>query len=239
MKDTNLNTSEAPVPAAETANASTKNTKKKKIAIISVFLSLCILGAVSWVLLYLVDFSSTNKNPMFQSDKKGGIDGMYGNTQTYIFYPIDRDLDIMTDKDYLDLDRSLYYTKGAETYAIDKENVRDLTDDIKFFIKYFDLAIAGNYTSYNKLFTEKYYKSNEAYYSFTQQMIYDMHIEKLGEKAVDGKTEFYYDVSYKIHKNNGTFRNDIESDASKTLFFTLVETDSGILIDSIDYYVKG
>ena len=238
MKDTNITTSEAPVPAKETAKASGKNSKKKKIAIISVFLSLCILGAVSWVLLYVVDFSTGNKNPMFTNDKNGGIDGMYGNTQTYIYYPIDRDLDIMTDKEYLDLDRSIYYTKGAETFAIDRGDLDGLTDDILFFIKYFDLAIAGNYSAYNKLFTESYYKSNEEYYSFTQQMIYDMHIEKLGEKTVNGKNEFYYDVSYKIHKNNGTFRNDIGSDGAKTLFFTLVETDSGILIDSIDYYVK-
>lgn len=235
-----INTSEVPIPESTATGAHKPNNTKKKIAIITSFVVLCILGAVSWFVLYGIDPSGDNANPMFNKDKdKGGIDGMYGNTQTYIYYPIDHDMDIMTEKEYLDLDRFIYYTKGAETIALTDDELEGLTDDVLFFIKYFDLAISGNYNAYNKLFTDNYYKSNEAYYSFTQQMIYDMHIEKLGENTVDGQNQYYFNVSYKIHKNNGTFRNDIGSDGSKTLYFTLVDTENGIMIDAINYYVKG
>jgi len=205
--------------------------KKKKIIIICVLAALVILAAVSIFVLFF--FNSGNKNPMFNK----GIDGMYGNTKTYIYYPIDYSYDIMSDTEYLGLDRRLYYKSGGETIAVDEYPIEDFDSTVAFFVEYFKLAISGDYNAYNALFTENYYKANEPYYSFTQQMIYDMEIEKLSEKTENGNTYYYYNVSYKIHKNNGTFRNDIGSDGEKTLHFTLVEKDGKILIDSITYYL--
>ncbi len=222
-------------PELDTAPAEKKpSSKKKKLTIIITFASLVIVGALSWFLLYGIP--EKNVNPMYSQDKQDEIIGMYGSTQSYIYYPIDYDLDIMTEREYLDLDRCIYYTEGAETFSLNEYPLEELDLDMQFFFKYFDLAISGNYDEYNKLFTENYYKSNEPYYSFTQQMIYDIRLERLGEKVVDGKDVFYYNVSYKIHKNNGTFRNDIGSDGSKTLYFTLVDEGGKILIDSIGYY---
>lgn len=214
-----------------------KNTSKKKKAIIIAFATLCLIGIISFVVLYLIP-ENKDTNPMFDSEKQEEIIGMYGSTQTYLYYPIDHDLDVMTDKEYLGLDRSIYYTKGAETIALAEKDMGSYSDDVKFFVNYFDLAIKGNYEAYNALFTENYYESNEPYFSFTQQMIYDMHIEKLGEGTERGMSAYYYNVSYKIHRNNGTFRNDIGSDGYKTLYFTLVKEDAKILIDSIKYYAN-
>ena len=237
MKRDNISIeNEAPVlQTEETASEKppVKN-KKKKIAILSVFLSMCLIGGLSWFLLY--GLPENAKNPMMQGGKDKDVIGMYGSTQTFIHYPIDRDMDIMKEKEYLDLDRMIYFTKGAETIAITDELLESAPEDIAFFAKYFDLAIAGKYKEYNELFTDNYYKSNEPYYSFTQQMIYDIHIDLLGEDQVGDNYEYYYDVTYKIHRNNGTFRNDIGSDGSKTLFFTLVDNGDEILIDSITYY---
>ncbi len=214
-----------------------KNTKKKKKAVIIGFVIMCIIGLISFAVLYLIP-ETKDSNPMFDSKKQEEIIGMYGSTQTYLYYPIDPDLDVMTDKEYLDLDRNIYYTKGAETIALAEKDMASYSDDVKFFVNYFDLAIKGNYDAYNSLFTENYYKSNEEYFSFTQQMIYDMHIEKLGEGTERGLNAYYFNVSYKIHRNNGTFRNDIGSDGYKTLHFTLVKENDKILIDSIKYYTN-
>ncbi len=234
IKETNID--EMPIPdEGSTSSANNKKSKnKKKIAILTAFLSLCVLGAVSWILLYCIP--EKDVNPMFDSEKQEEIIGMYGSTQSYIYYPIDHNLRVMNEREYLDLDRSIYYTKGAETIAITDEDFENYTADVQFFQKYFNHAIMGEYEAYNNLFTENYYKSNEPYYSFTQQMIYDINIEKLGEGTVRGMDSYSYNVSYKIHKNNGTFRNDIGSDGSKTLNFTLVKQENIILIDSIDYY---
>ncbi|MBE6586892.1 MAG: hypothetical protein E7647_00590 [Ruminococcaceae bacterium] len=226
---------EAPIPDTEPAREKPRSSKKKKIVIISVFAGLLLLGVISWIILYALP--EKNVNPMFSQEKQEEIVGMYGSTQSYIYYPIDYDLDIMTEKEYLDLDRCIYYTEGAETFSLNEYPLEELDADMQFFFKYFDLAISGNYDEYNKLFTENYYKSNEPYYSFTQQMIYDIRIERLGEDVIDGDDVFYYNVSYKIHRNNGTFRNDIGSDGSKTLCFTLVDRNGTVLVDSINYYL--
>ena len=227
---------ETPVPEeVSTTNENDKKKKsKKKIAILSVFLALCVLGGLSFVLLYCIP--EKDVNPMFDSEKQEEIIGMYGSTQSYIYYPIDHNIQVMNEREYLDLDRSIYYTKGAETIVINDDDFENYTADVQFFKTYFDLAILGKYDAYNALFTENYYSSNEPYYSFTQQMIYDINIEKLGEGTVRGMDSYSYNLSYKIHKNNGTFRNDIGSDGSKTLNFTLVDQDGIILVDSIDYY---
>ena len=222
-------------PELDTSPAEKKPaSKKKKLIIIIVFASLVVIGALSWFLLYGI--SDKDINPMFSQDKQDEIIGMYGSTQSYIYFPIDYDLDIMTESEYLDLDRCIYYTEGAETFSLNEYPLEELDLDMQFFFKYFELAIGGEYNEYNKLFTEEYYKSNEPYYSFTQQMIYDIRIERLSETVIDGEDVFYYNVSYKIHKNNGTFRNDIGSDGSKTLCFKLVNKNGTILIDSINYY---
>ncbi len=230
----NIKKNESPVPA-EPDLKENKNSKNKKKAIIIVFASLCLIGIISVAVLYLIP-DGKDTNPMFDSEKQEEIIGMYGSTQTYLYYPIDYDLDVMTDKEYLDLDRNIYYTKGAETIALSEKDMDSYSDDVKFFVRYFDLAINGNYEGYNALFTENYYKSNEPYYSFTQQMIYEMKIEKLGEGTENSLEAYYFNVSYKIHRNNGTFRNDIGSDGSKKLHFTLVKKDGKLLIDSIKYY---
>lgn len=222
-------------PELDTTPAEKKPaTKKKKLAIIITFAALILVGGLSWFFLY--GMPEKNINPMFSQDKQDEIIGMYGSTQSYIYYPIDYDLDIMTEAEYLDLDRNIYYTENSETFSLNEYPLEEMDLDMQFFFKYFELAIDGDYNEYNKLFTEKYYESNEPYYSFTQQMIYDIRLERLGEKVVDGEDVFYYNVSYRIHKNNGTFRNDIGSDGAKTLCFTLVERDGKILIDAISYY---
>lgn len=206
--------------------------KKKKI-IIAVFALMCVAGAVSWYLLY--------GNPSIlenaQEKTKDDIIGMYGSTESYIFYPADEELDVSTVREYMELDRQMHYTYGAETIAVTETDVSSYGGDVKFFFDYFATVIDGDYTKYNTLFTEDYFKNNEKTCDFTPQMLYDIYIEKLSEETKGGATVYGYNVSYKIFRNNGTFRNDIGSDGSKTLYFTLTEQNGTVLIDSIDYYV--
>ena len=136
----------------------------------------------------------------------------------------------------MELDRDIHYKNGSETIMITDANSEFYSQDVLFFRTYFDYAIHGDYEAYNALFTEHYYETNEPYHSFTQQMIYDIEVEKLSETDNDRGKIYTYNVSYKIYRNNGTFRNDIGSDGAKTLYFELLETDGTILIDRITYY---
>lgn len=221
-----------------------KLNKKKKIILIC-FAAMLVFGAAAWYLLYV--------NPIFEASSSEGhtgtgastgtgtggnkVDGMYGSRGSRIFYPIDDELDIESVREYAQLDRQIYYTYGAETVALDETDLEGYGDDIRFFADYFDTVISGDYTKYNTLFTEEYFKKNEKTCDFTAQMLYDIRIEKLSEETENGKKHFGYNVSYKIFRNNGTFRNDIGSDGSRTLYFSLVWEDGRILIDYIDYYV--
>ena len=69
-------------------------------------------------------------------------------------------------------------------------------------------------------------------------MLYDLLIEQLSEQSNDdGSTVWGFNVSYKIHRNDGTFRNALPSDASKKLYFELIGTRDGeVKIDRVTYY---
>lgn len=220
---------------SETNNAAPRS-RKKKIIIIA-FAVMLLLGVISAVILYVVPavsdrIESTPKDTGDAADTAG----MYGSQSSYLHYPIDDELDPFSVEEYTQLDRSVHYVRNGETVALTDENIDDYGDDVKFFVMYFYYVITGDYETYNSLFTDDYYKTAEPYYSFTPQMVYDIETEYLGESDESGGTVYKYDVSYKIFRNNGTFRNDIGSDASKTLYFELIEKDGKILIDKIDYY---
>ena len=208
---------------AEEAEWKRKNKKKKMIAGISIFLA---VGIISGALLLVEPFAK---------GKLGETLGMYGSNKSYNHYPADYDLDVTTVKEYMELDRDIHMVRGGETYILDT-SVNN-TPDIEFFIEYFDCAINGRYEEYNDMFTARYYKTNEPYIRFAPQMIYDIKLEKLSESYSDGKTHYTYNVTYRIYKNNGTFRNDIGSDGAKTLFFGLIEDNGVVKIDRITYYV--
>jgi hypothetical protein len=48
-----------------------------------------------------------------------------------------------------------------------------------------------------------------------------------------------FNVTYMIHRNDGTFRNDLDSDSSKKLYFELIGWPDGtVKIDYITYYKR-
>lgn len=214
----------APVMSEEEEAAlKKKNKKKKMIAGVAIFAA---VGIISGVFLAL--------EPLAKNVFEGSL-GMYGSDKSYSNYTPDYNLDVTSVPEYMELDRNIYFKKGGEKFIVEESD--ENSADLKFFLKYFDLAINGKYNEYNDLFTENYYKTNEPYVRFAPQMIYDITIEKLSERYQNGGTSYTYNVTYRIYKNNGTFRNDIGSDGAKTLFFSLVEENGELKIDRITYYV--
>lgn len=215
--------SDAPVMSEEEeAQLKKKNKKKKMIIGIAVF---ALVGVLSGLLLMLEPWAK---------QQIGESLGMYGSNKSYNHYDADYDLDVTTVEEYMQLDRNIYFMQNGEKYFLTESP--EMTADKEFFINYFDCAINGRYTEYNGLFTDNYYKTEEPYIRFAPQMIYDITVEKLSENYKDGNTVYKYNVSYKIYRNNGTFRNDIGSDGSKTLMFTLIGDGTQVKIDAINYY---
>lgn len=210
--------------------AAVKGNKTKKKKMIIAILAVTVLGAISWVL--------TEHPEIFRKEEEK-ITSMYSDEiKTYLFYPIDYELDVTKDDTYMGLNRYVYYKNGAETFAITDGNYAFHGPAVEFFGLYFQTIIRGNAKTYNTFFTDNYYKTNKAYDSFPPQMLYDILIEQLSMTENEDKTVTYkFNVSYKIHKNTGTFRNDIDSDSSKVLYYELIEDRDGrVLIDRITYY---
>ena len=137
----------------------------------------CILGAASWVLLQHPELlerkpAVTQKTSMY-SDR----------ILSYNFYPTDYSLDVTKNEEYMGLDRYIHLQRGAENFAITDGDYASWGEDIAFFARYFEAAIAGDAETYNSLFTDAYYKTHEPYERFAPQMIYGITLERQSETA--------------------------------------------------------
>ncbi len=210
------------------AAAAQKKAKKKKMLV--GILVVTLLGAVSFAL---------TEMPQLFGGNEGKTTSMYSDEiKSYIFYPINEDLDVTKDRVYMELDRYVYFKTGRETMAITDGNYAKHGSVASFFGTYFEAVVAGDGETYNTFFTDNYYKSNKSLTDFPPQMLYDILVEQLSLTENEDKTITYAcNVSYKIHRNTGTFRNDIGSNASRTLYFELIESiDGTVKIDRIAYY---
>jgi len=200
-----------------------KNRVKKRIIITAIIL--LILGIVSYVVIYILDRPAEPASPylenIFSPDK---------------FVMIEEDpIDIFEDEEYLQYDRSLYMSEGGMEIAVLDEGDCENDKGALFFLKYFAALENGETDNYNSMFTDNYYTKYLPHESFTQQMVYDIHCQLISKDESAESSNFAYIVSYKIHKNNGTFREDITSDASRAVLMTLTGTSGYLKIDNITY----
>ena len=72
---------------------------------------------------------------------------------------------------------------------------------------------------------------------FTMQRIYNVTIEKISEgRGENGDPQLVYMLDFMINKNNGSLRNDMDSDSSKPWYLSIVNVDGNYLIDNIITY---
>ena len=158
-----------------------------------------------------------------------------GTREPIFFFNPDYDFDIFTDEAYLDLDRSLHFSDdGGTSTAIltDDNSYNSVHRTARFFKEYFDSVIMGDYEKYNSLFTDEYLKKNGAKDRFTMQMIYNMEAVLLrSEDHDDGTTLYEFEVRYAIRRNNGTFRDDLDSGVTRPQLYVIREDpDTGSLL---------
>ena len=212
---------------AKTTSETKKQQKKKTLTAI---LLVTAIGLVSGVLLCFPDLFVYDQNA-------GKVTSMYSDKLvSYVFHEPDYDLVVEENEHYMGLDRSLHLKRGGEILSLTEEEIPFWGEALVLFQKYFDAAIHADVQTYNSLFTKAYYKSAEPYSAFAPQMIYGITLEELMKEDVPGGTKYMFNVTYAIYKNNGTFRNDVDSDAYKTLIFILAPENGDLKIDAIDYY---
>ena len=201
--------------------------KCKKRNLILVLAIFTVLGAISFIL--------TEAPQLFEKEDDSPKSMYSDSLHSYTFYPTDLNLDVTADAEYMEQDRQIYYKKGPVSVAIIPEELADYNDAVLFFVEYFATVIDGDTETYNTFFTENYYRTNKPYTVFAPQMLYDILIEQLvEERQQDGGNRWTFRVEYKIHRNDGTFRNDMESDSVRTLYYVLEGDPMGVVkIDAI------
>ena len=168
------------------------------------------------------------------------VDGWFsdrneGGSQTEIeFYPVDEELDIFSDEEYMAYDRNVSYydpDTGA-TYSVEEKDLATQEEYVRFFYSYFQTVIWGDAVNYAEHFSLSY--EGELPEDFTMQMVYDIQIQPHLSSG-EGNT---YIVDYKIRKNNGTFRRDIGSDEGREYLFTLIEEQGELVILEMGPYTS-
>ncbi len=154
------------------------------------------------------------------------------------FYPIEDDLNVRTDREYAQLDRRVHYgdMQTGATYSLEEEELSTAEPYARFFYYYFESIVAGDDAEYTTYFTDDYLRENELPEGFTPQMVYDIRVTPY--LSADSERGGAYLVDYKILRNNGTFRRDVGSNASRTLLFTLVEEGGELYIDALIPYTQ-
>lgn len=161
--------------------------------------------------------------------------------QTIIFFEPDYDENIFENEKYMGLDRNIYIYDIATgvTESLETEDYEEYNDSVKFMVDFVNSIINGDADTYNQFFSDEcieggYVQLKE---TFTMQKLYNIKITTLSEEEIQDDTNNYtkyeFILEYMIMQNNGTFRTDIDSDASKKQYITVIELDGELLIDKI------
>jgi len=213
--------------------------KRAMLAALIVVLGIAVLfGATVGVMEIVIHVRGTPAGNKLNDD--------YG---TYLFYPPDFNDDIMQDPDYTAKNLYMMYNDGNEGSYLSDGDYANYGGGVVTLGAYFKAARGGSWDGLSQTFSPDYLANTKDtkiitnYDGFDPQKIYDLQVELLDISdntaiaPINGA--LYYKVDYKILKNDGLFRNDIPSDASRTQLFELVkEADGSYKINNIwDYGV--
>ncbi len=141
------------------------------------------------------------------------------------FYP-PYDGDIRTAAIYTDLDRQFYFCDAnyGSTEALSREEV-SANPELEVLWNYFDCLIDGNPEGLRALIASD--ANGITIPDFAQQMVYEMKVTRVGEETANGALRVTYRLEYRIHRNNGTYRRDVGSDAVRPEYLTLTKEENG------------
>ncbi len=153
------------------------------------------------------------------------------------FVAPDYNQNVLSDPEYEAADRALHYKIGNETVMIDGD-ASDYGTLCVFWDDYFRAAVAGSGSMLSGMHTDDYVKKFGGFDAIAPQKIYNITVELLDRRAIEdekyaGGYVSYFNVSYCIKDNNGTFRNDFfEDDVSVPLIYEVIENNGRTLINN-------
>ena len=147
----------------------------------------------------------------------------------------DGDFDIMEYDEYLGLNRHVMYSNGVVGGMLTENNYENYGEGVALVYEMIGYLISGDVDAYNSIVYDK----EDRREWFSQQQIYDILITDEGKSEKQGKngtyTEYVITLKYKIHENNGSYRNNVHSDAARPQYIVINDRTGELLImDIID-----
>ena len=219
----------------------TKDKSKDKALLVKilkiVFTVLAVLVVIAAVFGFVSDkLKETRKERVIESED----DYLTGSFRNY--YEEDYDADIFSEEDYMLLRRDIMFsTSSGHEYSLSDVDESLLSYGQRFFGNYFHILTHGEYEKYPLLFTKEYRDDPVGFEKhverrFPQQRIYDIKVKAIAE-TTDTEGEYtyngeicaygFYEVSFKILRNDGAFRRDLPEDGERPVIFELVTLLSG------------
>lgn len=203
-----------------------ENNKQREKQKLKVFLKIVII-AFAVLLLILVVLFLLDKS-LKDVDKKDYTD----KDESIYYFSADYDADPLDDEVYAAKNRDIMFTDHAGngeplTAQEDGKGVKAL------FYDYFTALMTGDSVSHSALLTENYKTHFEIQEKFTPQKVYDISIKFLTGGNADGNYIERYQVTYKIYKNDGTYRADVGSNVAKIMVFEVTTENGRTMINSI------
>ena len=167
---------------------------------------------------------------------------IHGTPQTIIFHTPDYDEDITKDSHYMDLDRQIYYADLATgvTISLSEATYAEQGEAVEMLCHMIESIIAGDHETYNTFFSEQYLEREGEKDMFTAQKLYNIVITLISTEEVSENGLKYdrhtFSLEYMICENNGTFRTDVGSDASRKQAVVVTDRDGKMLIDVVSGY---
>ncbi len=150
----------------------------------------------------------------------------------------DYSVNILEEEAYLKLNRAVYYLEYGTGEELNEENFKSVGVASEFFYRYFESLIHGEADTYRSMLTDRYIADHNVPKRFTMQRIYDIRVELFQDVSsatyhgMDAQV-YYFEVSYKINRNDGTFRNDIGSNRSSTQYYELYRVGDAFYLNAI------
>lgn len=184
-----------------------KNNKNKRYIIIGATVLLILLAVLGILTAALAKIAADTKAPR-EAD--------------YDFYDPDYNLNLEDYPEYLEKDRTLYYTnEETSKKAVTEESYQSMGAGPEFFYNYINAIKNGDHEAYNSMLHEEYIEIHGTKEKFTRQMLYDIELEYIYKQEIDDNTDaVVYKLDYFIYRNDGTFRRDI-GDGSRSQFITV------------------
>ena len=147
-------------------------------------------------------------------------------------------VNILEEEAYLKLNRTIYYLEYGSGEELNESNLDTVGVASGFFYRFFDAVIRGDAETFRSMLTDDYIKNNDVPKRFTMQRLYDIRVDQC--QSVDFTTYhgadaqvYHFEVSYRIFRNDGTFRNDVGSNQTTTQYYELYRVGDTILLNAV------